>query len=175
MKSLSLKILVFSFLPLSLASLYATENVQTSPKKQVRVYVDMVCDLFHAGHIQFIKQARELGDYLIVGLMSDEDTASYKRLPILTLAERTEMVKACRYVDEVIPGAPLSADEDFIDKHHIDIIVHGDDFNQDTINKYYLPAIKRGIFRTVPYTKGISTSDIINRIFKNPTIQAPKS
>ena len=59
MKSLSLKTLVFSFVSLSLALLYATENVQTQPNKQVRVYVDIVGDLFHAGHIQF----RHAGDH----------------------------------------------------------------------------------------------------------------
>ena len=46
-----------------------------------RVYVDMVGDLFHIGHINMFKQARELGDYLIVGVHSDKAVESYKRTP----------------------------------------------------------------------------------------------
>ena len=49
----------------------------------MRVYADMVADLFHHGHVEFLKQARDLGGYLIVGLAGDEDAADGKRHPIL--------------------------------------------------------------------------------------------
>lgn len=129
-----------------------------------RVYVDMVADLFHAGHIEFLKQARAFGDYLIVGLDSDEVCASYKRRPILTLEERVKVVEACRFVDEVIPNVPLVLTDALIEKYHIDVVIHGDDFDKAKLDKYYGAAIRRGIFVTVPYTKGISTTDIIRRI-----------
>ncbi|MCB1135115.1 MAG: adenylyltransferase/cytidyltransferase family protein, partial [Chlamydiia bacterium] len=127
-------------------------------------YLDMVADLFHAGHINFIRQARSKGHYVIIGLMSDKDVESYKRLPIWTLAERTEAVRHCELVDEVIPGAPLAATEEFIRNHHIDAVIHGDDFDPIEIRKYYSVPIDMGIFETVPYTPGISTSDTIRRI-----------
>jgi cytidyltransferase-like protein len=133
-------------------------------KKVRRVYIDIVGDLFHIGHVNAIKQARAFGDYLIVGVHGDEVCTNYKRRPILTLQERIAAVAACRYVDEVIPDAPLIPTEKFFDEHHIDIVVHGDDFNQEKLKKYYSAAIARGILRIVPYTKGISTSDIISRI-----------
>lgn len=130
----------------------------------VRVYVDIVGDLFHAGHINFFKQAREFGDYLIVGIHNDEDCTGYKRQPILTLEERAASISACRYVDEVILNAPLSPTAEYIKEHEIDIVVHGDDFNEATIRKFYGEVIDLGIFRTVPYTPGVSTSDIIRRV-----------
>jgi cytidyltransferase-like protein len=134
--------------------------------KPVVVYVDMVADLFHPGHVAFLKKAKAQGDYLIVGLMSDEDAASYKRTPIMTLKERSEMVQSCRYVDEVIEAAPLCVTNELIDEHLVNLVVHGDDFNPESANYFYKAAIERGIFKTVPYTAGVSTSDIIERILE---------
>jgi len=53
-----------------------------------RVYVDMVADLFHYGHVEFLKKARSLGDYLLVGIHADDAVASHKRSTILTMDER---------------------------------------------------------------------------------------
>jgi len=130
----------------------------------VRVYVDMVADLFHWGHIEFLKKARAAGDYLLVGINSDDVLVSYKHRPILTMEERVACVAGCRYVDEVLPNAPFRVDRAWIDKHDIDLVVHGDDFSQETLEYYYKVPIEMGIFRTVPYTSGISTSEIIHRI-----------
>ena len=58
-----------------------------------RVYVDMVADLFHYGHVEFLKKARALGDYLLVGIHTDDIVASYKKgRPILTMEERVKSV-----------------------------------------------------------------------------------
>lgn len=133
-------------------------------KKVRRVYIDMVGDLFHIGHINAIKNARQFGDYLIVGVCGDEECTSYKRRPIETLEERVEAIKACRYVDEVIPNAPVAVTKELIEKYKIDVVVHGDDFDEAKMRKYYGVAMDLGILQVVPYTKGISTSDIIRRI-----------
>ncbi len=130
----------------------------------VRVYADMVADLFHPGHVEFLKQIRVLGDYLLIGVNADDVLAPYKRRPILTMQERVAMVAACRYVDEVLPNAPMRIDRAWIDKHAIQLVVHGDDFPPERLWYYYQVPIEMGIFRTVPYTEGISTSDIIRRI-----------
>ncbi len=55
---------------------------------RTRVYVDMVGDLFHAGHVALLRAARALGDELVVGVLSDADAAAYKRTPVMTLEER---------------------------------------------------------------------------------------
>ena len=77
----------------------------------------MVGDLFHAGHVALLRAARELGDHLVVGVLSDETVAAYKRRPIMTLAERVAVIEACRYVDEVIAGAPDRLTPDFLREH----------------------------------------------------------
>lgn len=136
----------------------------TTQVKPIRIYADIVGDLLHAGHIEFFKNARTFGDYLIIGVLSDEDVASYKRVPILTLEERVTVIKACRYVDEVIVAPPLRTTEEWLKEHDIDLVVHGDDFNPELLMDQYGVPITMGIFRSVPYTKGISTTDIINRI-----------
>ena len=129
-----------------------------------RVYVDPVADLFHYGHMEFLRKARGLGDYLLVGIHSDDVLESYKRKPILTMEERIASVTACRYADEVLPNAPLAVDRAWIEKYDIHLVVHGDDFTQEQMEYYYGVPIKMGIFRTVPYTQAISTSEIIRRI-----------
>jgi cytidyltransferase-like protein len=131
---------------------------------ETRVYVDIVGDLFHAGHVEFFKKAKTFGDYLIVGVLADECVEEYKRMPILTLAERVKVIEACALVDEVIVAPPLRLTEEMIRELKIDYVVHGDDFNQNLLNDQYRAAIKAGIFRIVPYTSGISTTNIIHRI-----------
>ena len=123
----------------------------------------MVADLFHFGHVNFLRKAREHGDYLLVGVHSDETVASYKRKPILTMDERVASVEGCRYVDEVIPDAPLSVERAWIEKYNIDLVMHGDDFSGDMEELCYETPIAMGIFRTVSYTPGISTTEIIKR------------
>ena len=129
-----------------------------------RIYVDMAADLFHYGHVNFLKQARNIGDYLIVGIHNDQTIKNYKRPPIMTMKERIATVTSCRYVDEVIPDAPLVIDLAWINKHNIHIVVHGDDFSEDLLQLCYKVPIEMGIFHKVPYTPGISTSDIIKRL-----------
>ena len=145
-------------------SSYLWFSPTTASKKPVRVYADMVADMFHPGHVEFLKKARQFGDVLIVGLVSDEDAGPYKRRPVMTLAERTAAVEACRYVDEVIQKSPLVTSQEFMEQHNIDIVVHGDDYSEQQCEAYYGDAIKMGKYRSVPYTKGVSTSDLIARI-----------
>jgi cytidyltransferase-like protein len=138
----------------------------TEPKieKPVRVYVDIVGDLFHSGHVKFLKKARALGNYLIVGILADDVVQGYKREPILTLEERTTVIEACKYVDEVVIAPPLRLTKEMIDELQIDLVVHGDDFNEKTLYDQYALSLELGIFRSVPYTPGVSTTNIIDRI-----------
>ena len=133
-------------------------------EKPVRVYVDIVGDLFHSGHVEFLKKARALGDYLIVGVLADDVVQGYKREPVLTLEERVNVIQACRYVDEVIVAPPLRLTEEMVRDLDIHLVVHGDDFNKAVLEDQYGVSLKLGIFRTVPYTPGVSTTGIINRI-----------
>ena len=73
-------------------------------------------------------------------------------------------VEGCRYVDEVIPNAPLTIDRAWIERHDIDLILHGDDFSSEMEELYYKTPIEMGIYRSVGYTPEISTTKIIARI-----------
>lgn len=129
----------------------------------IRVYADMVADLFHYGHVEFLKQARGLGDSLTVGICGDDEVEANKKKCIITMEERVAVVAACRYVDEVIPDAPWRFDPAWIEKYNIDLVVHGDDYSQEQREYYYKIPIERGIFRVVPYTSSISTTEIVRR------------
>lgn len=129
-----------------------------------RVYVDMVGDLFHAGHVELLREARRHGDWLIVGVLSDETAASYKRRPIMTLAERVAVIESCRYVDEVIADSPDRVTQDFLDEHRITTVVHGDDLAPEGAESVYGPAVAAGAFVHVPRTSGISTTQLIQRV-----------
>lgn len=147
-----------------LLALFITQVIADEDRHQVRVYADIVGDLFHYGHVEYLKKAKEMGDILIVGVHGDEEVESYKRRPIMTLKERIRSVEACHFVDEILPNAPLHITADWICDHNIDIVVHGDDINQSTMYAFYGVPIEMGIFHLVPYTKGISTTNIIQRI-----------
>ncbi len=162
------------------------------PSREFNVYADMVGDLFHGGHVNFLRQARALACErvadrdgvspeeadsrvrLIVGLLGDEAAAAYKRRPVVPLAERVAVIAACRYVDLVVPECPLSIDEPFIEDHRLDLVVHGDDYGQDEIDRYYSAAVRLGIFATVPYTRTdaagnpLSTTAILARARAEP-------
>ena len=129
-----------------------------------RVYVDMVGDLFHAGHVSLLREARRHGDWLVVGVLSDDTATSYKRRPITTLAERVAVIESCRYVDEVIEDAPLQVTEAFLAEHRIAIVVHGDDLSPEGAEFVYGPAAAAGKLTCVRRTGGISTTQLIQRV-----------
>ncbi len=135
-----------------------------NPDATSRVYVDMVGDLFHAGHVSLLQEARRHGDWLVVGVLSDDTAASYKRRPVMTLAERVAVIEACRYVDEVIEDAPFQLTEAFLDEHAITTVVHGDDLSPEGAESVYGPAVAAGRLVYVQRAGGISTTQLIQRV-----------
>jgi len=131
----------------------------------ITIYVDAVCDLFHFGHVAFFARARALGDRLIVGLLSDADAATYKPRPILTHAERVAVVRGCRHVDLVLDDpAPLHCTRQFLDSIGAAYCCHGDDMAEEELAFWYADLIDSGRLRTVPYSAGISSRDIVARV-----------
>ena len=112
-------------------------------------------DLLHKGHIRLLERAKQLGDYLIVGLSTDEFNAVKEKVCVYPYADRFEIVSAIKYVDEVIPETRWEQKVDDIQRHHVDILVMGDDWKGrfDHLREYcevvYLPR-----------TPGISTTAI---------------
>jgi len=130
-----------------------------------RVYTDMVADMFHVGHLNLIKRAKALGDYLIVGVHSDENIRKYKRHPVISENDRYEIVRSCRHVDEVIEDAPLIMTKDFLEKNNIDLVVRGDDITPELLGQQSAP-IEMGIMKYLPRTSGVSTTEIIQDILR---------
>jgi len=127
------------------------------------VYVDMVGDLFHCGHVAYLKECKKMARILKVGVHSDEVVRSYKRIPVMTMEERIKVIGACRYVDEVIPNAPLTVTPEFLTEHNIQKVVYANNPDSPSdINKMYAHIIDKVTF--IPYTSGISTTLIIKRI-----------
>lgn len=86
-------------------------------------------DLLHYGHINLLKRAKALGDYLIVALSTDEFNQKEKgKESYFTYGERLEMLSAIKYVDMVIPEESWEQKLSDVDKYDIDIFVIGDDW-----------------------------------------------
>lgn len=112
-------------------------------------------DLFHIGHLNILRRAKELGDYLIVAVSSDEFNAIKGKKCVIPDYERMEIVKAIRYVDEVIPENSWEQKVDDIKNNDVDIFVMGDDWEGkfDFLKEHCeVKYLKR--------TEGISTTDI---------------
>lgn len=81
----------------------------------------------------------------------------------MTAVERGMAASACRWVDEVVFNCPFVLTEEFVDRMNINMVTHGDDHSSNSVKKYYQVALDREIYRTVPYTQGVSTTDLIHR------------
>lgn len=85
-------------------------------------------DLFHIGHLNILKRCKNIGDYLIVGVSSDELNKYKGKDSIIPLNERLEIIKSIKYVDEVFVEERLDLKKEYISKYNIDILVMGDDW-----------------------------------------------
>lgn len=140
-----------------------------SRKRPVRVYMDGCFDLMHYGHANALRQAKSLGDELVVGVVSDEEIELNKGPPVLSMEERLILVSGLKWVDEVITNAPYAINERFMnslfDEYKIDFIIHGDDpcLLSDGTDAYGL-AKKAGRYKQIKRTEGVSSTDIVGRI-----------
>ena len=85
-------------------------------------------DVLHYGHINLLRRARELGDYLIVGLSTDAFNALKGKKARLPYEERKRLLEAIRYVDEIIPEESWEQKPDDIRRFGVDTFVMGDDW-----------------------------------------------
>lgn len=87
----------------------------TRTKDEIRIWMDGAFDMFHYGHMNAFRQGKSLGAKLVVGVNSDETIALCKGgKPITSDEERIEMVKSCRWVDEVVGGVPYIMNDDYL-------------------------------------------------------------
>ena len=141
------------------------------PKKYHIGYIAGVFDLFHIGHLNLFKRAKEQCDYLIVGVVSDESVMENKKtMPYMPFEERMELVRSCRYVDEAVALPTYNGDTDeAYRRYQFDVQFSGSDYADDPIwlaKKAYLE--KRGAELVFfPYTKSTSSTKRKEQIYSN--------
>lgn len=131
-------------------------------------YTTGVFDMFHVGHLNLLKKAKEQCDYLIVGVSTDELVEQYKsKTPIIPFKDRLEIVSAIKYVDKVVPQFTMDK-YDAWQELHFNVIFHGDDWkNTSVYNEIEAKLRKEGVeFVYFPYTKGVSSTEIRDKINK---------
>ncbi|MBT8259775.1 MAG: adenylyltransferase/cytidyltransferase family protein [Bacteroidia bacterium] len=107
------------------------------------MYTSGCFDIFHYGHLNILKRSKEICDYLIVGVSTDELIEKEKGMrPVIPYKERLNVVKAIKYVDEVIPQIDKNKQR-VVDEYKIDAISVGDDwkgrFPKTTCHVEYFP------------------------------------
>jgi|TARA_B110000438_G_scaffold299564_1_gene349994 phosphoenolpyruvate phosphomutase len=141
-------------------------------KKKI-VYVGLAVDIIHEGHINILKKAKSYGD-VIVGLLTDEAIASYKKIPHLDFKRRKIIIQNIKYVKKVIPQKTL----DYVPNLNLikpDFVVHGDDWKtgiQKKTRGKVIQALKKWSGKLIEpkYTKNISSTIIKNKILELGTV-----
>lgn len=130
--------------------------------------MDGAFDVMHYGHMNAFRLGRSLGTYLIVGVNSDESITECKGAPLMNDRERLAMVEGCKFVDEVVPNCPYIMTSEYLDyiftTYNVDYVVHGDDPCIVDGKDVYESAKRRGRYRSIPRTEGVSTTDIVGRM-----------
>ena len=144
-------------------------------REKIVGYTAGVFDLFHIGHLNIIKRAKERCDYLIVAVSTDELVQRYKnRKPVIPYEERKEIVEAIKYVDMVVP----QIDRDKVGaakRYDIDMMLVGDDWKGSEVFESvdrYLKSIGREGVVYLPYTKNVSSTlikEVLSTIYDRET------
>ena len=125
-------------------------------------------DLFHIGHLNILRRAKERCDKLIVGVSTDENVISYKhKKPTVPFDERIRIIKAVRYVDYVAEQADMDKFKAW-EKLHYNVMFHGSDWkNSSMYNEIEAKLNTVGVkVEFLPHTDGVSTTMLSEKINK---------
>ena len=136
--------------------------------REIRIFMDGAFDVMHYGHMNAFRLGKSLGTHLIVGVNSDASIAECKGPPLMNDHERSTMVESCKFVDAVVPDCPYIMTPEYLDyifdTYDVDYVVHGDDPCIVDGKDVYASAKRRGRYRSIPRTEGVSTTDIVGRM-----------
>lgn len=134
-------------------------------------YCAGVYDLYHIGHVNLFRRAKERCEYLIVGVLTDELVEHFKgHKPYIPFEERIEVVKSCRYVDETIPVTFENIGKiDAWNKRHYDAFFSGDDYAGNPVwaEEDRLLHERGSQIVFLPYTKTTNSTKIREAIDRN--------
>lgn len=139
-----------------------------SPRKPPRVVFTNGCfDILHVGHTRYLKDARALGDVLVVGLNSDASVRGLKgaERPIQTQADRGEILASLASVDFVVVFGE-STPNTLIEQVKPDVLVKGGDWPVEKIEGHKFVLARGGEVKSLPFHPGHSTTSLIERIDK---------
>lgn len=170
---------VSAFLPTTRRIMQFSSGRMPRPGDTV-VYADGAWDMMSVAHVRLLKEARRMGDFVLVGIHDDATVNEHRgrNYPILNLHERTLSVLSCRYVAEVIIGAPWAVTLDVIRTMNISLVVHGTHHDElaaasataaeaeAEADAYRVPK-ELGIYREIPSVSDLSVPKIIDRIVAN--------
>ncbi len=137
-------------------------------KKYKVGYTTGVFDMFHIGHLNILRRAKEQCDYLIVGVSTDEVVETYKhKRPVISFNERIAIVEAIRYVDKVIPQTSMDKMKAY-ETLKFDALFHGSDWKGSAMyNKLVMDFAEIGVDVVfLPHTDGISSTLIREKVNK---------
>lgn len=137
-------------------------------KKQIIGYTTGVYDMFHIGHLNIIRRAKEQCDFLIVGVSTDELVRKEKaKTPVIPYRERVEIVGAIRYVDQVVPQFDKNKLAAW-DQYHFDKMFVGSDWQGSPqwieFEKQFVPLGVEIVY--LPHTDGVSSTEL-TKVIKN--------
>ena len=137
-------------------------------KKYKIGYTTGVYDMFHIGHLNIIKKAKEMCDFLIVGVSTDELSQYKHKVPIIPFDERIAIVKAIKYVDKAVPQESMDKYNAW-EKLKFDVIFVGDDWKgTEKWNNIEKQFNKVGVDVVYfPYTKGTSSTILRQKVLNN--------
>ena len=142
-----------------------TPSNATDGRRPVRIWVDGCFDMTHYGHFNALRQAKAMGDYLVVGVHSDEEILKNKGPTVMKEEERYAVVRSCKWVDEVVPNAPYYTTVAMLDKYNCDFCVHGDDITTTADGTDCYQEVKQaGRYKECKRTPGISTTELVGRM-----------
>ena len=140
-------------------------------KKYKIGYTSGVFDLFHIGHLNILKKAKENCDFLIVAVSTDELVSNYKnKNPVIEFSERAAIVEAIKYVDKVVPQESRNKLEAY-KTHKFDVMFVGDDWKGSSLwNELEKKLDKEGVdIVYFNYTKSVSSTllkNVLSKILK---------
>ena len=138
-------------------------------KKYKVGYTTGVFDMFHIGHLNILKKAKEQCDYLIVGVSTDEVVKSYKnKKPIIPFEERIAIIKELKCVDQAVPQTSMDKMKAW-EKYDFDVLFHGSDWKgSDMYNKMIKEFSSVGVDVVfLPHTEGVSStllSEVLHKL-----------
>ena len=129
-------------------------------EKKIIGYTTGVFDMFHIGHLNILKRAKEQCDYLIVGVSTDEVVEEYKKkTPIIKFEERIAIVEAIKYVDVVVPQTTMDKMEAW-KQLKFDVMFHGSDWKGSDMYNHIIKKFNNVGVKVIflPHTEGVSST-----------------